>query len=508
MNARKILVASLLAALLALLAVGVVAAQDDALLIWADGERAPLLTELGAQFEEEFGIPVEVQQMGLGDARDQLLIAGPVGEGPDILITAHDSIGQFVANGAIVPVDLGDIAEDFYPNALNLFTYQDQVWGVPYATENIALIRNVDLVPEAPATWEEVRAIAEELQSSGAAEFGFLVQSGNTYHNFPITSGFGGYIFGRNEDGTFNVADIGLASEGGLAAAEWLAGMYADGLMVPDVNDDVAFELFAAGDAAMIVTGPWFSKRIVDTGVNYSIDPLPTSEAMADQGGTPFSGGQGFVISAFSDKQLQAEAFLLDFVATVDFMQAIYDQGGRPPAMMGVDTSTDPNVDAFNAAGVNAIPMPAIPEMGAVWGASDQALTAISLGEDPEAAMNSAVEQIVNAIGLMSSEERIVVLVGSLQDDANADCAEWTPDCRGTEMTDEDGDGVYTATYTLPAGDYEYKVAINLSWAENYGADGAKDGANIVLSLAEETEVTFTFDGATNTITDSVNHPM
>jgi hypothetical protein len=188
-------------------------------------------------------------------------------------------------------------------------------------------------------------------------------------------------------------------------------------------------------------------------------------------------------------------------------MQAIFDQGRRPPALLGVDTSTDPNMDAFNAAGVNAIPMPAIPEMGAVWGASDQALTAISLGEDSEVAMASAVEQVVNAIGLMSSEERIVVLVGSLQDDANADCAEWTPDCRGTEMTDEDGDGVYTSTYTLPAGDYEYKVAVNLSWAENYGADGAADGANIVLSLAEETEVTFTFDGATNTITDSVNSP-
>src|SRR5262245_54936889 len=153
MNTRKLLVVSLFAVLITLLGIGVVAAQEDALVVWADGERAPLLTESGGRFEEEFGIPVEVQQYGLGDAGDQLLIAGPVGEGPDILITAHDSIGQFVANGAIVPIDMGDLAEDFYPNALNLFTYQGQLWGVPYATENIALIRNVDLVPEAPATW-------------------------------------------------------------------------------------------------------------------------------------------------------------------------------------------------------------------------------------------------------------------------------------------------------------------------------------------------------------------
>lgn len=503
MNTRRFLVVFLLASLVTLLGIGSVAAQDRPLIIWADGERAPLLAVLGDQFEEEFGIAVEVQQYGLGDARDQLLIAGPVGEGPDILISAHDSIGQFVANGAIVPIDLGDIAADFTESSLNLFTYQGQLWGVPYAQENVALIRNVDLVPERPATWQEVEALAVQFRENG--NYAFLVQTGNTYHNFPITSAFGGYIFGLNPDGTFNVSDVGLASPGGLAAAKWLSNMYTSGLMVPDVNDDVAFELFESGRVGMIVTGPWFSQRIINTGVNYSIDPLPGAEGGLEVG-APFAGGQGFVISAFSTKQLEAETFLLDFVATLDFMQAIYDQGGRPPAFVGVDTSTDPNVEDFVAAGFNAIPMPAIPEMGAVWGASDQALTAISLGENPEVAMAAAVEQIANAIGLMSSDERIVVLVGSLQEAANPACGVWSPDCRGTELMDEDGDGVFTGTFTLPAGDYEYKIAVNLSWAENYGAGGVADGPNITLSLSEETEVTFTFDDNTKQITDSVNN--
>jgi arabinogalactan oligomer / maltooligosaccharide transport system substrate-binding protein len=493
---------------LALTSVLPVLAQEsnpDALVIWADGERAPLLTELGAQFEEEFGIPVEVQQYGLGDARDQLLIAGPVGEGPDILISAHDSIGQFVANGAIIPLEVPEeVLSQFNESALNLFTYQGQLWGLPYAQENIALIRNVDLVPEAPATWQEVQALAEQFQEDGTAQYAFVVQTGNTYHNFPITSAFGGYIFGLNEDGSFNVADVGLASEGGLAAANWLSGMYTNGLMPPDVNDDVAFELFSTGEAAMIVTGPWFSQRIIDAaeagGFEYSIDPLPGAEGGMEQG-APFSGGQGFVISAFSEKQLEAETFLYDYVATVDFQQAIFDQGRRPSAFVGVDTSVDPNIEAFTAAGANAIPMPAIPEMGAVWSASDQALTAISLGEDAEASMTTAVEQIGTAIGAMSSESRTVVLVGSLQSEANAECADWTPECTGTQLTDEDGDMVYTGTFTLPAGDYEYKIAVNLSWAENYGADGAKDGANLTLSLAEETAVTFSYNDETHEIT-------
>ncbi len=504
MNRSKLFVLSLIIAMLAVMSFGV-AAQDETLVIWADGERAPLLTELGAQFEAEFGVAVDVQQYGLGEARDQLTIAGPAGEGPDILITAHDSIGQFVANGAIVPIEMGDLTEDFYPAALNLFTYNEQLWGVPYATENIALIRNVDLVPEAPATWEEVRALAEQFQEDGTAEYAFLVQTGNTYHNFPITSAFGGYIFGVTEEGTFDISDIGLNSEGGLSAASWLAGMYGDGLMAPDVNDDVAFELFQNGEAAMFVTGPWFSQRIIDSSINYSIDPLPGSEAGLEVG-APFAGGQGFVISAFSDKQLLAETFLLDFVATADFMQVIFDQGGRPPAFTAVDTSADPNIESFVAAGATSIPMPAIPEMGAVWAASDQALTSISLGGDAAEAYNTAVGSIVSSIGLMNSEERIVVLVGSLQ--AAAGCeGDWNPECRTTALFDEDGDGVFTGAFTLPAGDYEYKIAINLSWAENYGVDGEADGANIALSLADETEVTFSYDDNTNLITDSVNNP-
>jgi maltose/maltodextrin transport system substrate-binding protein/arabinogalactan oligomer/maltooligosaccharide transport system substrate-binding protein len=500
-----------LMALLLVFALGTVSsimAQDDnTLLIWADNTRTPLLQEMAPQVEADLGIKLEVQEIGLGDARDQLLVAGPVGEGPDLMITAHDSIGLFVANGAIVPIDLGDIAEEFYPSALNLFTYQGQLWGLPYATENVALIRNVDLVPEAPKTWEEVRALSEAAHATGADVYGFVIQTGNTYHNFPITSAFGGYIFGLADDGAFNVADVGLAGEGGLKAAEWLSSMYKDGLMPTNVNDDVVFDLFTNGKASMFVTGPWFSERIRETGINYSIDPIPGAEGVTEVG-SPFAGGQGFVISAFSDKQLLAETFLYDYLATVEFQQAIFHQGGRPPAHMSVDSSSDSNIALFVAAGATSIPMPAIPEMGAVWAASDSALTLISQGEDPVASMENAVTQIGEAIvKLQTGAVDSVTIAGSLQDEVGCP-GDWQPECDKTFLSDEDGDGVWTGTFKLPAGDYEYKAALNGGWAENYGAEGAKDGANIPLSLAAETEVTFTYDHNTHMITDSVNNPQ
>ncbi len=478
-------------------------AQENTLVVWADAERAPLLVALAEQVQADLNITLEVREIGLGDARDGLLTGGPVGEGPDILITPHDTIGQLVENGAIIPIVLDDMSMASFSEAgLSLFTYKGQLWGLPYAIENVAVIRNVDMFPEPFATWADVRAAGEALKAEG--KFAMAIPTGNTFHNFPVTSAFGGYIFGLNDDNSFNVADVGLSSEGGLAAAEFLSGMYIDGLLPTDVNDDVMFTLLEEGTAGSLITGPWYSQRIIDTGLNYAIDPIPGVEGVTENG-SPFSGGQGFVISAFSENQLLAETFLFDYLATVDFQQAVFDAGGRPTVFEGVDTSSNPNIAAFVAAGYNAIPMPAIPQMANVWGASDQALTLISRGEDPVVAMESAVAQIgeqiaVTAAGVLES----VTLVGSLQSEAG--CPEdWNPACETTFMTDL-GEGLYEFVATLPAGDYEYKVAINGGWAENYGADGAKDGANIVLSLSAETEVTFTYDHNTNAITDSVNN--
>jgi arabinogalactan oligomer / maltooligosaccharide transport system substrate-binding protein len=492
MSRTKILILMLLAALL-LGTVSSVFAQST-LLVWADDTRAPALLNLADQVEADLGITLEVVEMGFGDIRNQLVTAGPAGEGPDVLIGAHDWLGGFVTNAAVVPLNLPeDLAAQFSPAALNAFSYNGQLYGIPYAVENVALIRNVDLVPEAPTTWQEVRAISEQLQSSGEAQYGFIARSGDFYHQYPIFTAFGGYVFGTNADGSYNGADIGINSEGAVAAAEWISGMYADGLMPPDVTDDVSFALFTEGDAAMFVTGPWFIQRIKDTGINYGISPFPGAEGVSEEG-QPFSGVQGFMISAFSENQLLAEIFLTEYVATTEFQQALFELDPRGPAWLAVDTSTNPEVAAFAAAGTNAYSMPAIPEMAAVWGAANGATTLLSQGGEPVETMNTAVTQIEEAIGLIGSDVRIVGLPGSYQ--AAVGCpTDWDPACDVTLMADQ-GDGIYTLTLAIPAGSYELKVAINKAWDESYGLDGGSD--NIPLALDADSNVTFTYDDNTH----------
>jgi hypothetical protein len=65
---------------------------------------------------------------------------------------------------------------------------------------------------------------------------------------------------------------------------------------------------------------------------------------------------------------------------------------------------------------------------------------------------------------------------------------------------------MWTGTFTLPAGEYEYKIAYNNDWAENYGMNAEAGGANIPLSVSEETEITFTYNQETHEITDSINN--
>ncbi len=92
----------------------------------------------------------------------------------------------------------------------------------------------------------------------------------------------------------------------------------------------------------------------------------------------------------------------------------------------------------------------------------------------------------------------MVNLPGSYQDKAGCG-AQWDPACEATAMVKGD-DGLYTLTVQLPAGEYEYKVALDGAWTVNYGSDGAQDGPNYKLSLTADSKVTFTYNPETQLV--------
>jgi len=104
----------------------------------------------------------------------------------------------------------------------------------------------------------------------------------------------------------------------------------------------------------------------------------------------------------------------------------------------------------------------------------------------------------------------IVTAPGSYQSEIGCG-SDWAPDCLRSWLQDPDGDGVYSMTAHLPAGNYEVKAAVNESWSENYGAGGVQNGANIAFSVGSTCQrTTFSYDASTHilTVSPAVSDPQ
>jgi len=111
-----------------------------------------------------------------------------------------------------------------------------------------------------------------------------------------------------------------------------------------------------------------------------------------------------------------------------------------------------------------------------------------------------ALAPVLGASLPASAETSSVALVGSLQDEVGCP-ADWQPDCAASELTRVGDTTAYRKTFSLPAGSYEYKIALNDSWDENYGAGGVFNGANIPLVLEGPATLEFTYDDETHLVT-------
>jgi arabinogalactan oligomer/maltooligosaccharide transport system substrate-binding protein len=375
-------------------------AQEVSLTLWVyDDGRLEVLNQLGAEFEAEYGVKLSVEVVDLSEIRNTMTLGAASGEGPDMIIIPHDNLGPLVENGAAAPIDLGDKAQDFLPNAIDGFTYDGQLYGVPLAVENIGFFRNADLVPDAPTTWDEVASVGQALFDEGKIDsaVGF---PDLTYNSYPVYTSFGGYIFGRDEAGNFTTADIGMNNEGMVKGLAWIKSLMDAGIVSTNIDWEASHVLFETGRSAFIMTGPWAINRFDTAGVHYAISAFPAAEPGGEPG-YPFLGVQGLVVNANKDNVLLAQTFAVDFLATEAHYQAIFDAEPRPSAWASIFTAAeDPNTKGFNEAGINAVPMPSIPAMGYVWDAWVNAGALVAQGElTPQEALDGAVDQVLAQVG-------------------------------------------------------------------------------------------------------------
>lgn len=363
--------------------------SGGALTVWVDAERVDALQGAADAYQEKTGVTVKLVGKSVDDMKDDFIQQVPTGKGPDVVMGAHDWLGELSTNGVVAPIELGDSSEDYLPVALQAATYEGTVYMLPYAVENIAVLRNADLVPEPATSFDDMVAKGTFVVEQGA--------EGNPYHLYPFQTAFGAPVFGTDDSGSYEPTDLQLGSEGGFAFADWLGAQGAAGTLNTDIDGEIAKQQFLDGTAAFWLTGPWNVGAATEAGINVEIDPIPSPTG---ETASPFAGVKGFFVSAESKNKVAANDFLVNYLGTEDVQLELFKAGNVLPALTAAaDTAaSDPIIAGFQAVGADAVPMPAIPAMGAVWQFWGVAEAAIINGEDPQATWQKLVDDVTAAI--------------------------------------------------------------------------------------------------------------
>lgn len=376
--------------------------KPESLHMWVHEEEAQLeayevITE---RFTEEYGIDVQITPYAQGDQIEGVSLDGPQGIGPDLFYTAHDNVGNIHLQGLAAELELTEDQQERLNNydegAVTSFSYEGIQYGIPSVVETYVLFYNKDLVPEAPTTMDELMDIATDLTDGDT--YGFLIDATNFYFSYPFLTGPGGYVFAQDDDGVYDVTDIGLNTDGAVEGAEMIQSWYSDDILPSGVDTDIVMGVFQEGNAALAVTGPWaipdFTQELGDS---MGIAPLPEWDG---NNLSSFSGNKGWLVNYYTENLYWATELAL-FISNAENGETYYEIAGELPAhndSVIEDELMLPVLEQIEY----AEPMPNVPEMSAVWEPMANALSFISQGDDPREVLDEAVEQIEANISMMN----------------------------------------------------------------------------------------------------------
>ncbi|THF88249.1 maltose ABC transporter substrate-binding protein [Deinococcus sp. KSM4-11] len=373
-------------------------ANAATLTVWSHfgGPELTWLKDQAAAFQKKTGNTINIVTVPLDQMKDKFIQSAPKGQGPDLLLTLpHDQLGALAAAGVIEPMDKYITSKtDLDKTAVNAMTYQGKLFGLPMYAESVAVVYNKKLVPTAPGSWADFLKAAQA--NTGNGKFGYLADLSNAYAQYGIISAYGGYVF-KNNGGTLNTKDVGLANPGADKASAFLNDLRYKYNLVPEgVDGGAAKSAFVDGKLAMLLTGPWDMGDIKKAGIDYGITTFPTPPGATGKW-SPFVGVQGTMINAYSKNKALAAQFA-KAVATTDAQVSFNTAGGRIPVSLSARTKlkADPVVVGFGKAISAGTPMPNVPAMGAVWGPWSAAIaqSVQKPNQDYGSILNKAVTEI------------------------------------------------------------------------------------------------------------------
>ncbi len=350
-------------------------------------------------FEEETGIKVTVTERDLFETLEALPLDGPAGIAPDVMIAPYDRVGNLGQQGHLAEYSFPDDGryDDLDKQQV---TIDGKTYGAPFVIEALVLYYNKDLVDQAPETFADIEALAEDDRFAFESEEGrttaFLANWLDFYSTYGLLSAYGGYVFGDNGA---DPSDVGLNTDGAIEgieyATEWF-DRWPQGMLDSTTAGNFIDEQFTTGKTAAIIGGPWSASNYTEAGVNFGVSMIPTLPNGEEY--QPFAGGKAWIASNYA-KDKEAAQKWLDFVANEANQQKLYEDKGEVPANQLTRATVVEAGDELTSAVINqyneAIPMPNIPEMAEVWtGAETLMFDAASGNKSATDSANDAVNVI------------------------------------------------------------------------------------------------------------------
>ena len=223
---------------------------------------------------------------------------------PDVLMLDNPDVQQVAASGALTPLeDLGIDTAGVADGVLRASTYEGDLYGLQPVTNTVALFYNKKFLDAAgvvpPTTWEELEVASARLTQGD--RYGFAMSNIGTFEGtwqfLPFMWSNGGDE--RNIDTPQTAAALQLVKD----------LMTSGSLSQSSVNwpQDEVTDHFIAGNAAMMINGPWSFPALERTAdLEYGVVPIPAPRA----GGEivlPF-GGEAWTVPQTGDEEKQKKA--------------------------------------------------------------------------------------------------------------------------------------------------------------------------------------------------------
>jgi N,N'-diacetylchitobiose transport system substrate-binding protein len=336
---------------------------DRTLTVWimegTNPDAQPFFSELSAAFQQRTGATLDVQFVQWSAAHDRFVTAIAGGTTPDVAEVGTTWVGEFADAGALVDltprVQQAGLSEGLVDGLVEAGTLDGALYGMPwYAGVRSVLYRTdvfaeLGLVP--PTTWDELVAVGQRIKEARPDLIPLPIAGDDEFVVYPFLWGTGGQIATQNGDTWTSGVDspesrAGIQFYADLALKHGFSTAAAANWRGTDVRD-----AFTKGQAAMIVSGNWQPKAILEAAPDLQgkigAFPLP-----GPTGGLAPSVLGGSLLSIFETSEDQDLAWqLVEMMGTGEFAAKWAEESsyfpGTTELLNAAAQSPDPLVAPF-----------------------------------------------------------------------------------------------------------------------------------------------------------------